>query len=874
MYQLDEKLMADNRAIIALAADKNSIDPELKPGMQVFDGQTKDIYVVRSLQKYNRLLQEDALTNKVHYDLTFAGNITIEKDLIVQGTMTNLESQDLIVKDNIIELNKDETGAGIGRISSGIEINRGTKERARMLYSEQTDRPNTSGFLYNLTNRSLLWIYEDGDVKTLKDFYTKNAYIQNSISIGENLTLEGNALVKGTLTVNLASTLKSTLAVTGATTLNNTLAVTSGATLNSTLLTKGATTLENTLRTKEAVTFEKTLDVTGNTRMFADLAVSRNTTIGGTLGVTGATTLNSTLTTIGNTVLQGLLTVKQNTLLEKNLKVNGTTELVGGVTITGALGTTSITNSGNIQTRSLDVLDNATIGGNITVNGTSELTGAVRANSDLTVAGNTQLNRTLTVNQRATLQELVVKAATLLEGVLTVRELATFEKGLVSNANATFKENVTVEKNLVVNGTTSVSGATNMTSLTLSNDLTVQGNTTLNTLAVNSTSEFKNDLTATNIKPNNIKFRVANGSSLEWMESGLVHQMFGSSSNDATYGYSLFDKSVNDYNMTFKVRQGASKDKGFVFVSDTTPVLHIGKDSVRSKNDIFVQRGANWSNVLVNSDSHKANHSIGGHDFLSPANIGAVKNTIGTPELLSDNETAKPAASLSGRLFFAKDTKRIWQDLGNTWQIIGGQDTMSWDSITGKPTEFNPPIASASVLGGVKIGTNINIDPDGTIHVPKQAIEYTVHVQEFTTTANQTVFTLNKSFLKGRNHVSPFLYGRRVPPSAFTETSDTTITFKQPLPTGAHLEFYVLLIPTDLSFVMKIEEFNVASGQVIFNLTQGKYSVGSNKLKVFLNGALMPRSAFDETSSSQIRLKQSPGANNHVLIEYMYDPLA
>lgn len=873
MYQLDEKLMADNRAIVAIAENKQSIEPNLKPGMHVFDADTKDTYVVSSLQKYHRLLQEDAYTNKVHYDLTFAGNITIEKDLIVKGSMTNLESEDLIVKDNIIELNKDETGDGITKVTSGIEINRGTRERARMLYSELTDRTETSGFLFNLNDNTLFWIYEDGDVKTLKDFYTRNAFIQEGMNIGGNLTLDGDALIKGTLTVNKATSLKSTLGVTGATTLSNTLTVASATTLNSTLLTKGAATLQNTLRVKEAVDFEKTLAVVGNTTLSSDLGVSNNTTIGGTLSVGGSTRLNSSLTAIGNTILEGTLTVKQDTLLEKNLTVNGTVDILGGVSITGPLSTSSITNSGNIQTQSLNVLKNASVGGNLTVTGTSTLTGDVLMNKNLRVVGTTQLDNTLTVLSHATIQELTVNTSTLLEDVLTVRGVASFEKGIISKDNSTFNKNVTIEQNLSVLGTLSIAGATDMTSLTLSNDLTVLGTTTLNTLTVNSTSNFLNTLKATTVNPYNVKFRSASGNAVVWTESGIEHQIFGAASADTTYGYSLFDKAVNDYNITFKVSQNI-KEKGFVFVSDTTPVFHIGKEQVRSKNDIYVSRGSEWSKLLANADSHKANHSIGGHDFLSPKDIGAVKNTKGTPELITDNESAKPTASATGRLFFAKDTKRIWQDLGNAWQIIGGQDTMPWDSITGKPSTFPPPIASTTVLGGIKIGNNLIIDTDGTLHVPKQTIEYTVHVEEFTATANQTTFTLSKSFLQGRNHVSPFIYGRRVPPSAYKEINDKTIEFKQGIPQGALIEFYVLLIPSDLSFVTKIEEFNVAAGQTVFNLTEGAYTMGTNKLKIFLNGALMPRSSFDETSSTQIRLKQSPGAGNHILIEYMYDPIA
>ena len=47
--------------------------------------------------------------------------------------------------------------------------------------------------------------------------------------------------------------------------------------------------------------------------------------------------------------------------------------------------------------------------------------------------------------------------------------------------------------------------------------------------------------------------------------------------------------------------------------------------------------------------------------------------------------------------------------------VTGGGGSVAWADITGKPSTFAPPIATASVLGGVKQGTNITIAADGTI---------------------------------------------------------------------------------------------------------------------------------------------------------------
>lgn len=51
-----------------------------------------------------------------------------------------------------------------------------------------------------------------------------------------------------------------------------------------------------------------------------------------------------------------------------------------------------------------------------------------------------------------------------------------------------------------------------------------------------------------------------------------------------------------------------------------------------------------------------------------------------------------------------------------TWvQGLFNSLKLTWDNITGKPNTFPPPVASSTVLGGVKQGSNITIAADGTI---------------------------------------------------------------------------------------------------------------------------------------------------------------
>jgi hypothetical protein len=53
------------------------------------------------------------------------GTVVISGDLLVEGNTTTVESETMQIKDNIIVLNKGETGAGVTLGSAGIQIDRG-----------------------------------------------------------------------------------------------------------------------------------------------------------------------------------------------------------------------------------------------------------------------------------------------------------------------------------------------------------------------------------------------------------------------------------------------------------------------------------------------------------------------------------------------------------------------------------------------------------------------------------------------------------------------------------------------------------------------------------------------------------------------------
>ena len=68
------------------------------------------------------------------------GNLTILKDLIVRGDVTNVESSILSVENPEIVLNLGETGDGVSLNYSGLRVKRGTLQDALLRFSEVRDR--------------------------------------------------------------------------------------------------------------------------------------------------------------------------------------------------------------------------------------------------------------------------------------------------------------------------------------------------------------------------------------------------------------------------------------------------------------------------------------------------------------------------------------------------------------------------------------------------------------------------------------------------------------------------------------------------------------------------------------------------------------
>lgn len=68
------------------------------------------------------------------------GTVVITGDLLVKGNTTTVDTANLTIEDNIILLNKGESGSGVTEGTSGLEIDRGSLLNAQFLWIEADDK--------------------------------------------------------------------------------------------------------------------------------------------------------------------------------------------------------------------------------------------------------------------------------------------------------------------------------------------------------------------------------------------------------------------------------------------------------------------------------------------------------------------------------------------------------------------------------------------------------------------------------------------------------------------------------------------------------------------------------------------------------------
>lgn len=71
---------------------------------------------------------------------SFSGDLTVSGDFTVNGTTTTVNTTELLVEDNMIIINKNQTGAGVTAGTAGIEIERGSLDNALVQWLESGEK--------------------------------------------------------------------------------------------------------------------------------------------------------------------------------------------------------------------------------------------------------------------------------------------------------------------------------------------------------------------------------------------------------------------------------------------------------------------------------------------------------------------------------------------------------------------------------------------------------------------------------------------------------------------------------------------------------------------------------------------------------------
>jgi len=160
-----------------------------------------------SVKKFN-----GNLVIQTPFSIGVASNITLDTDyvyvtgnLTVQGNTTTVTSNNLVITDNVIVLNKGETGGGVTKGNAGILIDRGSQIASQLQWNENLKTWQASGnsavfanvLTSTLGNIGLTSVFDDK-----APVLGGNLNVSNFIlyaNIGSNIAINGNVTITNTV---------------------------------------------------------------------------------------------------------------------------------------------------------------------------------------------------------------------------------------------------------------------------------------------------------------------------------------------------------------------------------------------------------------------------------------------------------------------------------------------------------------------------------------------------------------------------------------------------------------------------------------------------------------------------------------------------
>ena len=176
---------------LTFSGDEIIIDNTIVPGNGLTaNGYSLDVNVNSdSLEISNDLLR---LKDTIDGDRIFQDSLTVNGSLIVNGTVSYIQTETLLIEDNIITLNATFSGSPF--LNAGIEVIRGNQPTAALIWNESTDTwtAGLSGSEVDILLNAGLGLTKSGPTVSL-DF--------NSI-VGTGLTHNGNQISVDILGIN------------------------------------------------------------------------------------------------------------------------------------------------------------------------------------------------------------------------------------------------------------------------------------------------------------------------------------------------------------------------------------------------------------------------------------------------------------------------------------------------------------------------------------------------------------------------------------------------------------------------------------------------------------------------------------------------
>lgn len=567
MFQIDEKVISDDRSLITIQDRKHNINPVLKNGTLNYTHENNDLWLttpkVRKAYiakddhavKYDKvLLARDGVNVDGDYvfegAMSFKDNVEMKKDLIIRGNLTVegnstvIDTPSLSIEDNLIELNRNEEGNGISLDISGSAINRGSKSFARNLFNETskafiTDISELIDGPFSASNNKwvTMGIAEDsnegmaGEFKVRRKLTVPVGLFNDSIQVLNN-TVVNNLSATGEINFTGTSTFATTT-INGVLTANNIVNINNNLTVNKPALFNDAVNMKKTLQVDKTSLFKEA--ITANEKL---------TITGGGLETTGAGKFNNTL------------------------EVVGTTKLKNDLTVTGLTRTTN-----------LDVLENATVKKNLTVDIDAIVKNNLEVHNNFTVDNLTNLNGQTTVDNILTIN-----------GETNINNDLSINGGdLMVSSSASAGGNINIQNSISAYGNLAIRGES-----MLNGDVNINGDLSM----LNSVANIRNL-----ILEEKLIFRSGNNNGIEFDGSDRC-KIYHSTSEDPISGGHL--DGISTENMYFK---NTASTRGFVFKSENTPIVQItSAGRIYSVEDIY-SRG---DKVITEA---KEGHDPGGNNL-------------------------------------------------------------------------------------------------------------------------------------------------------------------------------------------------------------------------------------------------------------------